>query len=150
MTQFRIIPLAIAVAAAIALTACNTPPAMMPMGTASAAPMLAPEQMAKMDSQMKSMQAMHEKMMSAKSPEERSKLMAEHMKTMQDGMAMMDGMSGGMGGMKGMQGMAGMGGMGGMGGDMVARHQVMEKRMEMMQSMMKMMMDRMPSTRPGN
>ena len=113
------------------------------MGTASATTMAAPEQMAKMDAQMKTMQAMHDKMMSAKTPEERSKLMAEHMKTMQDGMAMMDGMSGaGMGGMKGMQGM---GGMGGMGGDMGARHQMMEKRMEMMQSMMKMMMDRMPA-----
>jgi hypothetical protein len=90
-----------------------------------------------MDAQMKTMQGMHEKMMNAKTPEERSKLMAEHMKTMQDGMAMMDGMSGaGMGGMKGMAGMT---------GDMGARQQMMEKRMDMMQAMMKMMMDRMPA-----
>jgi uncharacterized Rmd1/YagE family protein len=34
---------------------------------------------------------------------------------------------------------------GGMGGDMAARHQMMEKRMDMMESMMQMMMDRMPS-----
>ena len=136
MTHFRFIPLAAALTAAIALTACNTAPTMMPMGTASAS-MATPDQMGKMDAQMKTMQGMHDKMMNAKTPEERSKLMAEHMKTMQDSMTMMDGMSGaGMGGMKGMQGMT---------GDMGARQQMMEKRMEMMQSMMKMMMDRMPA-----
>ena len=137
MTHFRFIPLAVSLTAAIALTACNTAPMTMPMGTASASPMAAPDHMSKMDAQMKTMQAMHDKMMAAKTLEERSKLMAEHMKSMQDGMAMMEGMSGG--GMKGMQGM------GGMGGDMAARHQTMENRMEMMQTMMKMMMDRMPA-----
>ena len=143
MTSFRFIPLSVALAGAIALTACNTAPMMMPMGSASASPMATPDQVGKMDAQMKTMQAMHDKMMAAKTPEERSKLMAEHMKTMQDGMAMMEGMSGsGMGTMKGMQGMQGMQGMG---GDMATRHQAMEKRMEMMQTMMKMMMDRMPT-----
>ena len=94
--------------------------------------------MAQMDVHMKAMREMHEKMKRARTPEEKSALMAEHMKAMQDGMAMMNGMpTQGMGGMKGMQGM---GGMGGMGGDMGARHQMMEKRMEMMQSMMQMMM----------
>jgi hypothetical protein len=89
-----------------------------------------------MDAQMKTMQGMHDKMMAAKTPAERSTLMAEHMKTMQDGMKMMDGMSGaGMGDMKGMQGMS---------GEMGAHHQMMAKRMEMMQTMMKMMMDQMP------
>ena len=142
MTSFRFIPLALALTATSALVACNTAP-MMPMGNASASSMAMPDHMAKMDAQMKSMQAMHDKMMNAKTPEERSKLMAEHMKTMQDGMAMMDGMSGaGMGGMGGMKGMPGMPGMG---GDMGARQQMMEKRMEMMQTMMKMMMDRMPA-----
>ena len=135
MTRFRFVPLAIALAATSALVACNTAPG-MPMGAAPAGSMATPEHMAKMDAHMKTMQAMHEKMMNAKTPEERSQLMAEHMKTMQDGMAMMEGMPGaGMAGMQGMQG-----GMGGMG----ARHQMMEKRMEMMQAMMKMMMDRMP------
>lgn len=142
MTHFRFIPLAIALTVASTLIACNTAPA-MPMGAAAANSMATPDHTARMDAQMKSMQGMHEKMMNAKTPEERSKLMAEHMKTMQDGMAMMDGMSGaGMGGMKGMQGMTGMAGMT---GDMGARHQMMEKRMDMMQAMMKMMMDRMPS-----
>ena len=136
MTRFRFVPLAIALAATSALVACNTAPG-MPMGAAPAASTATPEHMAKMDAHMKTMQAMHEKMMNAKTPEERSQLMAEHMKTMQDGMAMMDGMPGaGMGGMKGMQGMQ---------GDMGARHQMMEKRMEMMQGMMKMMMDRLPA-----
>ena len=107
MTQFRFIPLAIALTAAVALTACNTAPTMMPMSMASANSMATPDQTAQMDA---------------------------HMKTMQDGMAMMEGMSGA--GMKGMPGMA---------GDMGARQQMMEKRMEMMQSMMKMMMDRMPA-----
>ena len=136
MTRSRFVPLAIALAATSALVACNTAPG-MPMGAAPAASTATPEHMAKMDAHMKTMQAMHEKMMNAKTPEERSPLMAEHMKTMQDGMAMMDGMSGaGMGGMKGMQGMT---------GDMGARHQRMEKRMEMMQGMMKMMMDCLPA-----
>ena len=142
MTHFRFIPLAIAFTAAIALTACNTAP-MMPMGAASANSMASSDQMGKMEAQMKTMQGMHEKMMNAKTPEERSKLMAEHMKAMQDGMAMMGGMSSaGMGDMKGMQGMQGASGMS---GDMGARQQMMEKRMEMMQTMMKMMMDRMPA-----
>ena len=79
MTTFRFIPLSVALAGAIALTACNTAPMMMPMGSASASPMATPDQMGKMDAQMKTMQAMHDKMMAAKTPEERSKLMAEHM-----------------------------------------------------------------------
>ena len=95
------------------------------------------ERMAAMDQRMKDMQAMHEKMMSAKTPEERQALMAEHMKMMQDGMAMMKQM-GGMSKMGGMQGGKGMSGMS-------ERHQMMEKRMEMMESMMQMMMDRMQS-----
>lgn len=109
----------------------------MPNGAASANSMATPDQMARMDAQMKTMREMHEKMMSAKTREERSKLMAEHMKTMQDGMKMMGSMpNAGMGDMKGMQGMA---------GDMGARQQMMEKRMEMMQTMMQMMIDQMPA-----
>ena len=92
--------------------------------------------MAQMDTHMKMMRETHDKMMQAKSPEERNALMATHMKQMQDGMAMMGGM--GSGGMAGMQGKSPMA------GDMAARQQMMEKRMEMMQSMMQMMMDRMP------
>ena len=38
---------------------------------------------------MKMMQEMHQKMMAAKTPQERQALMAEHMKAMQDGLSMM-------------------------------------------------------------
>ena len=86
---------------------------------------------ARMDVQMKAMQQMHDKMMAAKTPEERNALMAEHMKTMQDGMTLMDGMTAETGKT-------------GMNGDMSMRHQTMEKRMDMMQSMMQMVMDRLP------
>ena len=155
MTHFRFLPLAAALLAASTLMACNTAPS-MPMGSAAAQGTAKPDSMgkmdmgkmdmSKMDAQMKKMRDMHEKMMAAKTPEERNKLMAEHMKTMQDGMKMMEGMGGG--GMSGMGGMKGMGDMkGGQGaaGDMTGHHQMMDKRMEMMQSMMQMMMDRMPA-----
>ena len=141
MTNFRFIPLAIALTAATTLVACNTAPSMpmpIPMSMAMAATPGAapPDHLAHMDTQIKSMQAMHDKMMSAKTPEERSKLMSEHMKSMQDGMKMMEGMaSPGMSGMQGMQGMHG-----GMG----AHHAMMEKRMAMMQTMMKMRIERLP------
>jgi len=138
MVNFRFIPLAVALTAASILVACNTAPS-MPMPMAAAASVAPPDHLAHMDMQTKTMQAMHEKMMSAKTPEERNKLMVEHMKSMQDGMKMMEGMASP--GMQGMQGgMSGMGGMGGMG----AHHAMMEKRMAMMQTMMKMMMDRLP------
>lgn len=107
---------------------------------------LVKESMAAMDSQMKVMREMHEKMMATKTPEERNALMADHAKAMQDGMSMM-------GSMASMGGMKGMGGMGGMDSgvnkgrvplEMMAHHEMMEKRMEMMTSMMQMMMDRLP------
>lgn len=117
----------------------------MPMGGPGAP-------MARMDEQMKVMQAMHDKMMQAKTPEQRSALMAEHMKVMQDSMAMMGGMGGmGRGGMMGQgsmdakPGMPGMHGKGAMEGNMGMDRQMMEKCMQMMQSMMQMMMDRMPA-----
>jgi hypothetical protein len=79
---------------------------------------------------------MHDKMSRAPTPEERQALMAEHMKLMHEGMAMMDGMHGRMG-------MGGMGGMGNASADMPERMKMMEKHMEMMHSMMQMMMDQM-------
>ena len=96
---------------------------------------------AAMDERIKEMQAMHEKMANAKTQDERNALMAEHMKTMQAGMAMMNQM-----GSMGMGGGAGMHGGKAMPGNMADRYQMMEKRMDMMQSMMQMMMDRMPAT----
>ena len=80
--------------------------------------------------QMKSMQAIHDKMVAAKTPEERNALMTEQMKIMQSGMGMM--------------GRMGLNAMPGKPGDMTSRQSMMEQRMDMMQSMMQMMMDRMP------
>lgn len=79
-----------------------------------------------MDAQMKTMRDMHEKMMNAKAPEERRALMDEHMKAMQGGMSMMQGMMGG-----------------GMSNKKMLSQQEMQQQMEMMQMMMQMMMDRM-------
>ena len=138
MTAFRFIPLALAISVTSTLIACNTAPA-MPMG-ANTANSAMQGNMTPMDMQMKTMQAMHEKMMDAKTPEARNSLMAEHMKSMQDGMKMMEGMA-----KPGMAGMQGMQGMSGMSAEMSAHHTMMEKRMAMMQTMMKMMMDRMPA-----
>ena len=99
-----------------------------------------------MQERMRAMREMHDKMMNAKTPAERQALMADHMKTMQDGMDMMKGM-GGMGGMGAMG--TGMGDGKGMPAEMAKRHQMMEGRMEMMQMMMEMMMQRLPSPPPA-
>ena len=90
-------------------------------------------EMARMANHMKAMQEMHDKMMAAKTPEERNALMAEHMKTMQQGMGMMKGM-GGMAGTKSPP------------TNMAERQAMMEQRMDMMQTMMEMMVDRLPQT----
>lgn len=85
----RLTPL---LAAAMVLSACAaTQPdkdhaAHHPPG--AAAPSTSPSP-AQVDEQMKAMRAMHDKMMSAKTPDERQALMAEHMKAMRDGMSMM-------------------------------------------------------------
>ena len=80
-------------------------------------------------SQMQAMQQMHDKMLAAKTPEDRHALMAEHMKLMRSGMAMMGEMGSGM-----MQGPS---------GHMAGRNGTLEQRMDMMQAMMQMMMDGM-------
>jgi hypothetical protein len=115
---------------AFTLGAC----AQMPGTPAATAPAASTERMAAMDAHMKSMREMHDKMSRARTPEERQALMAEHMKLMHEGMAMMDGMPArhGKGGMHGMAA-----------ADLPARMQMMEKHMEMMDSMMQMMMDHM-------
>lgn len=98
---------------------------------AGARPAMSPEQTVVMDKHMKAMQETHQKMMSAKTPEERQAAMAEHMKMMHEGgMPMMK-----MGGdAKGMQ--CGM-----MGGNSA----MMEQRMAHMESMMQTMMERLPA-----
>ena len=109
-----------------------------PAGSASAAasksmPAKTTPEMARMAEQTKGMQEMHARMMAAKTPEDRNALMADHMKTMQEGMGMMQGM-GGMAGPKSPP------------TDMTQRQTMMEQRMDMMQTMMEMMADRLPQT----
>ena len=132
---------------ALALLAMNAPgwatqhdqhKAHHPAGSASAAasrsmPGKTTPEMARMANHMKAMQEMHDKMLAAKTPEERNALMAEHMKTMQEGMGMMKGM-GGMSGPKSPP------------TPMTERQTMMEQRMDMMQTMMEMMVDRLPQT----
>lgn len=123
-----------AVSATALLTACASHGPMhsgmgMPMGAESASP--------RMEARMKAMQAMHQKMVDAKTPAERQALMADHMKAMQDGMAMMKEMQAGSGPVA-MGGMACMSGMAGAGKGMPADTAMMEM-------MMQMMMDRMPA-----
>jgi len=96
-------------------------------------------QMGQMDEHMKKMQALHEKMTSATSPEERQKLMDEQRNEMQGGMAMMAPMMEG-GGMMGGMGSGTMG-QKGKPADANAQMQMMQKRMDMMQMMMQTMMD---------
>jgi len=86
------------------------------------------------DQQMAMIQEMHRKMAEARTPDERAALMKDHMKTMQDGMAMMGQMrSGTMGG--GMR-------TGGGNAPMSMDPAMMKRRMDMMESMMQMIMDR--------
>lgn len=131
MTRVRSIAVAIGtVLFALSAVAQDDHAAHHPGGAASAAaPTPTAVAPAGMDMQMKTMQAMHEKMMTAKTPQERQALMVEHMKTMQDGMAMMNGMKGGSAP-----------------ANLAERQRTMEMRMDMMQSMMQMMMDRMPES----
>ena len=133
----------IALSAATLATAFAIP---RTMAAAPASPgmsgMAAPAPMANVEPRMKAMQEMHQKMMAAKTPAERQALMADHMKAMQGGMAMMKDMHGGMGGTGGM---AGTGDGKAMPADMAKRHQMMTDHMAMMQMMMDMMADRMPA-----
>ena len=89
---------------------------------------------AQMDAQMQAMREMHEKMMSARTPEERQALMADHMKAMRDGMAMMGQMQPDSAGAD---------------RGMPMHHEAMGKRLDMMQMMMQMMMDRDPAAAPS-
>jgi hypothetical protein len=87
-----------------------------------------------MDSMMKSMQAMHDKMKAAKTAEERAALMKEHMKLMHEGMAMMGRMRGGPAAGK---------------GPMTMDAEAMKRRMDMMEMMMQMMIDREGAPSPA-
>lgn len=88
----------------------------------------APLPVSQVEPQMKAMQAMHEKMMQAKTPEEKKSVMQEHMKMMHEGMAMMKAM--------------------GPAANEKATPEMMQQKMEMMQSMMESMMDHMEACMP--
>jgi gamma-glutamylcysteine synthetase len=92
-----------------------------------------------MDEHMRKMKALHEKMTSAATPEERQKVMVEQRQEMQAGMGMMNQMMQG-GGMMGNMG-GGMMGQKGKPADATSQMQMMQKRMDMMQMMMQTMMD---------
>lgn len=95
--------------------------------------------MGQMDEHVKTMQALHDRMMNATTPEDRQKVMDEQRKEMQGGMAMMNQMTQG-GAMTGGMG-AGAMGQKGKPADAAAQMQLMQKRMDMMQMMMQTMMD---------
>jgi len=91
-----------------------------------------PPSTANMEMQMQKMRTMHDKMMAAKTPQERQKLMAEQMQSMQEGMAMMQAMDKDMmaKGMMQCQGMA---------GGTADSKAMMDQRMKMMDMMQQMM-----------
>ena len=87
--------------------------------------------MGEMQEKMKAMQAQMDKIRNTTDPKERQKLMQEHMQAMQENMKAMHGM-GGMGGKKGDM----------KEGDMMKHHEMMGKRIDMMEMMMEQMMRR--------
>ncbi|MEB0055957.1 hypothetical protein [Variovorax sp. LG9.2] len=134
----------VALSAAVLASACASPGSVnAPPPSSNVADTGAAASMTPMEPRMKAMQEMHQKMMNAKTPEERSALMADHMKAMQGGMSMMKGMSA-MDGKGSMEGMGAMADTKGMPADMAKHHKTMEQRMTTMQMMMELMMDRMP------
>ena len=156
----------VALSVVVLATACASPgttDAAAPSNGMASMAMGAGGSMPAMDERMTAMQTMHQKMVSATTPAERQAMMAEHMKAMQGGMAMMKEMhamhgapggsgAGGMGMMGAPGGAAPMAGMGdgkGMASDMAKHHQMMTEHMAMMQMMMDMMADRMPPASMG-
>ena len=135
--QIAIAVLAAALAAQPLVSAAQTEkPAAKPRAGMQADPKMQQQMLERM----KTMQAQMEKIRQTTDPKEREKLLAVHMKSMQEGMQMMRGM-GGMGG----------GTMGGPRGSGPQSPQMMQDRMDMMQMMMEQMMqhDQMMQRSPG-
>jgi hypothetical protein len=137
----------------VAITACalsSVPLASAQDTAAPAKPAMNMEmdaQMSQMQANVTEMQSQMEKIHATTDPKERQELMQAHMQTMQESMTMMRNMSkpmemhGGQGGGMAMgadKGMPGEKGM--MTGDMMQHHQMMERRMGMMQMMMDQML----------
>jgi hypothetical protein len=120
-------------------------------GSSSAeAPTARDRHMAEMQANMQIMQQQMQKLRATTDPEERQKLQQEHLQTMQANMSLMRGMGGPMmmgGGHQG--GMSMMGGTRGTTGDMTQRHDMMERRMDMLQMMMEQMLQREQLMQPA-
>ena len=132
---------ALVLAAGMPLAQDAKAPASNPKATAAQSPstMNTSSQIRQMDERMKTMQALHDRTMSATTPEERQKVMDEQRKEMQGSMAMMNQMMQGGAKMGGMG--AGMTGQAGKPADASVQLQMMQKRMDMMQMMMQTMQD---------
>ena len=115
----------------------SNPVAMDPQSSSS---MGMASQMAQMDEHMQMMKTLHEKMLSATTPEARQIVMDKQREEMQGCMAMMNEMKKGNGKMGAMGG--GMMEQKAMPSDADAQMQMMQKRMDMMEMMMQTMMDR--------
>ena len=113
--------------------------------------LMAMESIKKMDTQIQSMHDMHAKMMNSKTPNERKAHMQEHMKVMQSGMAMINSDPEKCSTCK-MQGMDNMKKESDAkekkmlctyNPSMAVQHQMLEKRIQMIEAMQQMMMDRL-------
>jgi len=122
----------VAAAGLAGLPGCAAPPDAHGGHGATGAPVARGHGPAPTDARMAAMMRMHERMKSAATPAQREALMADHMKAMRDGMAMMKEMptSGAMGGME-------------------DRHRMMEKRLDAMAALLELMMDRLPPAAPN-
>ncbi len=123
------VALTMAAFAGLPLTAASQAMSGKPAARAGAGMQMDATMQKQMVERMKLMQAQMDKLRQTTDPKEREKLLAEHMKSMHEGMQMMRGAGGGMMGMMGGGQAAGGQGM-----------QMMEGRMDMMQMMMEQMM----------
>ena len=98
------------------------------------------KQMGQMQDKMKAMQAQMDTIHKTTDAKERQKLMQEHMEAMQESMKAMHGMGGPMMTGSGQRGGMAKGGHKDMAGGAMKHHEMMEKRMDMMQMMMEQMM----------
>ena len=116
-------------------------PASQPNVTAtpSSSSMNMGKQMGQMDERIRTMQALHVRLKSATTPEERQKVMDEQRQELQGGIAMMNQMTQGGATTGGMD--AGMMGQKGKPADANVQLQMMQKRTDMMQMMMQTMLD---------
>ena len=126
--------LAAALAAQPSLSGAQTP-ADKPAAKPRAGMQMDPKTQQQMMDCVKDMQAQMDKMRQTTEPKEREKLLADHTKSMQEGMQMMHAMGGGMTG-------------GGQGGSSGQSAETMERRMDMMQ-MEQMQHQQMMQQAPG-